>query len=170
VPHTLLGLARACGSDLWSPLLASLLDDVEFPSEDHDEDDGPADPVDISLRLDTDARPTVELEAQKLPLMSVSACFACCMALSCLRPFTPVDCLMHIAPIPYIPSTCLRRRPLNCGSVLRMCQYTGVFRRPSLFLKTLSRISQPWTSTQPSGPKHPRFSSSRVAVTHCNVY
>jgi len=47
VPHTLLSLARARGSDQWSPVLASLSDDVEYFSQDHDDDDGPADPVDI---------------------------------------------------------------------------------------------------------------------------
>lgn len=34
-------------------------------------------------RRNADARPTVELEAQYLPLMSASACFAYCTALSC---------------------------------------------------------------------------------------
>jgi hypothetical protein len=55
-------------------------------------------------RHDTDARPTVELEAQYLPLMSASACFAYCMALSCtftllqlsfVSAFHPDPCHVH---------------------------------------------------------------------------
>ena len=58
------------------------------------------------------------------------------------RPFlvfylsTPSLVYHHSDPIPL--HVCLRRRPLNCGSVLRTCRYTGINYLPS----TSSRISR----------------------------
>jgi len=74
-----------------------------FPTEDHDDDDGPADLVDIKHRLDIYARPTLELEAQHLPLMSVSACLAYCTALSCISPFQTCRLSNAICPDPVQP-------------------------------------------------------------------
>ena len=60
------------------------------------------------------------------------------------RPFlvlylsTPSLVYHHSDPIPL--HVCLRRRPLNCGSVLRTCRYTGIDYLPSIPQESADRM------------------------------
>jgi hypothetical protein len=69
------------------------------------------------------------------------------------HPFTPSTC-PPASHFPTTPSTCLRRRPLYCGSVLRLCRYTGII--PSFSRLLIYYLADPtsptWMSIQPLDP------------------